>query len=145
LRSVIAAVRSSASGEPRISSRLETVRWLITEHEEHRRLHANERTASTECVFCDVIHRATALLLEGTVAATMDVPVSRLTPSSASARSPAPLGVNSIRLPRPAFHGAHVPPSQLRCAVPRAQIAARRTPTVAPAQSPDRTDFHGRP
>jgi hypothetical protein len=41
-------------------------RRLIAEHEQDRWMHAGEHAASTECVFCDVIRRATALLLDGT-------------------------------------------------------------------------------
>jgi hypothetical protein len=41
-------------------------RRLIAEHGERRWLHVAEHAASTECVFCDVIRRATALLLDGT-------------------------------------------------------------------------------
>jgi hypothetical protein len=37
-------------------------RRLIAEHEQRRWMHA----PSTECVFCDVIRRATTLLLERT-------------------------------------------------------------------------------
>jgi hypothetical protein len=41
-------------------------RRLIAEHEQHRWMHADEHAASTQCVFCDVIRRATALLLDAT-------------------------------------------------------------------------------
>jgi hypothetical protein len=40
-------------------------RRLIAGHDQHRWMHADEHPASTECVFCDVIRRATALLLDG--------------------------------------------------------------------------------
>jgi hypothetical protein len=42
-------------------------RRLIAEHEQDRWMHAGEHAASIECVFCDVIRRATALLLDGTL------------------------------------------------------------------------------
>jgi hypothetical protein len=41
-------------------------RRLIAEHEQQRSVHAEEHTARTECVFCDVIHRASAMLLDAT-------------------------------------------------------------------------------
>jgi hypothetical protein len=41
-------------------------RRLIAEHRQRRWMHAHEHAASSECVFCDVIRRATALLLERT-------------------------------------------------------------------------------
>jgi hypothetical protein len=41
-------------------------RRLIAEHRQRRWMHAHEHAASIECVFCDVIRRATALLLERT-------------------------------------------------------------------------------
>jgi hypothetical protein len=39
-------------------------RRLIAEHHQRRWMNAHEHVAYTECVFCDVIRRATALLLE---------------------------------------------------------------------------------
>jgi hypothetical protein len=39
-------------------------RRLIAEHEQRRWLRAHDHIASEECVFCDVIRRATELLLE---------------------------------------------------------------------------------
>jgi hypothetical protein len=41
-------------------------RRLIADHEQHRWLRAEEHPLAAECVFCDVIRRATALLLDGT-------------------------------------------------------------------------------
>jgi hypothetical protein len=41
-------------------------RRLIAEHEQQRWVHAEEHTAWTECVCCDVIRRASAMLLDGT-------------------------------------------------------------------------------
>jgi hypothetical protein len=39
-------------------------RRLIAEHAQRRWLHTHEHPTSSECVFCDVIRRATALLLD---------------------------------------------------------------------------------
>jgi hypothetical protein len=48
-------------------SRIERLaRRLIAEHEQQRWVHADEHTALTECVFCDVIRRASAMLLDAT-------------------------------------------------------------------------------
>ena len=41
---------------------------LIADHEQHRWLHAHEHAGSRGCVFCDVIRRAKALLLESATA-----------------------------------------------------------------------------
>jgi hypothetical protein len=54
---------------PELHSRLRTrierlARRLIAEHEQRRWIHAAEHAPSAECVFCDVIRRATALLLD---------------------------------------------------------------------------------
>jgi hypothetical protein len=39
-------------------------RRLIAEHKQRRWIRAHEHIASEECVFCDVVRRATELLLE---------------------------------------------------------------------------------
>jgi hypothetical protein len=41
-------------------------RRLIAEHQQHRWLRADEHPVGAECVFCDVVRRATAMLLDRT-------------------------------------------------------------------------------
>jgi hypothetical protein len=61
------ALRRGLSRGPHYEARIDRLaRRLIADHDQRRWMHAHEHDPSTECVFCDVIRRATALLLERT-------------------------------------------------------------------------------